>query len=897
MKNFLCIIFFLNSLYLSNAVIPTWDISKVGENKMTSSTIKYRIYINTWYEITLEMYRVLTKTGTGITKKNIVYMYGKDEGKVNEREVEFDSVGSFYHLNKRYYICPRGNYHLYDYTGGGYVKPNNFNSNSDFDFRCMYHEKTAIFFAFYTMNGKNSMYAVYIGNGADINTLALKQTIKDNLYDYKLSGGKTDNKYYMIALTKDSPDLKLHSIETFLEETSQKINIVGTKDVAPGRNYMRATFRSNDTAYRNDFFYITYNDLTSVTSGYTSKTTNYYGDLSNVKVEKNSTAAHFEFFEDLEIQEMKFMLNNRFVYYKLKLKGSSSTTKYYGIFDTKLNKIVFNTDQSLLYFIPDSETSMLAVTKDKAYKICAIKSNGDCVDYCSNKYYFDTEGNSCSSSDSCPNGKVLLVPSGVCHNKCDTKFYILKNGLCGLCKFFNPGGAEFKLIDGTKCLTTSEYDQTTMELYNNNLRLLKCKSGYSLKDNKCVSDIVCPPNCEECKSSTECTSCKEEFYLDDTNCLEHCSSRRGLDPTGKKCINCDDNACDQFKTDSCECINCKENYFISNKKCQSCDQNCKDCSIKADNCTSCQNNMFLEENKCYSCQNSDCKTKESDNCKCKECKEGFYIKNHICNSCMSVCKTCDGPSSCQECKDGYYKNSEGNCIVCPLNCKTKKSDNCKCATCSDGYFMDSNEECKQCGGQCKTCEISANKCTSCIKTDYFINENNACEKCDSNCQSCSIKKDNCTSCIDGKYLNKEIGTCESCSEFCLTCSDKAEENGDYNCLSCKNDTNSLYPYLILDDYNHTCVSNCTENGREFQNNSFICKPLYNGTDNGGTTKGNSEVDYLIWIFVIIVGVLLLIFSFCICKKCCCPGKDDNIINELSKELNDKEENEDINIIN
>ena len=56
--------------------------------------------------------------------------------------------------------------------------------------------------------------------------------------------------------------------------------------------------------------------------------------------------------------------------------------------DTKLNNVIFNTDEKLNYYMPFSDREMLAVTDSSIYKICAIKdaNNNGCVDYCENNY-------------------------------------------------------------------------------------------------------------------------------------------------------------------------------------------------------------------------------------------------------------------------------------------------------------------------------------------------------------------------------------------------------------------------------------------------------------------------------------------------------------------------------
>ena len=201
--------------------------------------------------------------------------------------------------------------------------------------------------------------------------------------------------------------------------------------------------------------------------------------------------------------------------------------------------------------------------------------------------------------------------------------------------------------------------------------------------------------------------------------------------------------------------------------------------------------------------------------------------------------------------------------------------------------MDANHECQNCSSPCKSCEESATNCTKCID-GFFMNEGEKCEKCDEiKCETCSSNKEHCDSCKVGKYLVKENSTCQNCDEHCETCSSGANEES-YNCLSCKTDTE--YKYLIKDDYLSTCVKNCTENGREFVENSFVCKPLKRDNNTEDDTKNNGkkdEKDYLLWIFVAVVGVLLIIITICICKKCCGDKNNNELIEEINTELDEK----------
>ena len=441
--------------------------------------------------------------------------------------------------------------------------------------------------------------------------------------------------------------------------------------------------------------------------------------------------------------------------------------------------------------MPHSETEMLALTKSEAYVICAMKdeSTGKCVDYCSEeKYYLDTEGNKCGSSE-CPSDKIMFVPSGVCIQSCDLDYYVTRNNTCGLCKYFYPDDYPYTLMGSNECLNEISLSNT-MEVYNLKLKIYKCINGYKASGNKCVVDKECPENCLEC-TNTACTKCNTSYFLNDGVCQEHCS--KGKSPNSdNECEDCNKKKCSNFEIDSCDCTECIESTFLKNKNCYDCDSSCKTCEGEATKCTSCQpGNQFLENNKCYDCGDGNCETKEA-NCKCKSCKSGFFLNsNYKCESCISDCTTCKDSKTCDKCKDDFYINTEGKCAKCPDSCATKKPGSCQCATCKEGYFMNADEECQECISPCNSCEKSANNCTSCID-GYFMNEIRECAQCDySKCKTCSLNKEHCESCNDGLYLVKENNTCQNCDEHCETCS-SGEEDGNYNCLSCKNDTDSIY---------------------------------------------------------------------------------------------------------
>ena len=83
---------------------------------------------------------------------------------------------------------------------------------------------------------------------------------------------------------------------------------------------------------------------------------------------------------------------------------------------------------------------------------------------------------------------------------------------CGLCRDLNSS-YPYKLINTTQCINDIPEEAV---IYNEQLKLLKCKSGYILNDTKCVPH--CYKTCETCSEYSDnedehnCLTCKEGFY-------------------------------------------------------------------------------------------------------------------------------------------------------------------------------------------------------------------------------------------------------------------------------------------------------------------------------------------------------------------------------------------------
>ena len=769
------------------------------------------------------MTRKIYKSDNTVNYTNTLYM-SYDYDHIVKKDVPFDFVESYYLINNEYIICPKGPYHPYNLNQEKYEIPNNFEEKGikNWDLKC-YKFDSDYLLIFYLINGnKNFFYRELISSG----TTGAMPSQDDELYDYKLDNQNTyqgkDKEYPMMALLQKDKKIYLKGKAIYLKAQKGQYEAGKTLELCSIKTYNQAYFNN----YTNSFYYMAYDNIHNFTSGYAITSSNEI-NVDNFGWENisSNTISPFEFLEEVEIEEMNIVLYNRFVYYKIKEKNNDEK-KYNGILDIVLNKVVFNTNETINYFIPYSNITILAITPSEAYKICIYKENGKCVEECTTGYKYDVDGNICSSSSSCEN-KITLIPNGICIDSCDERYYFKNETHCGLCRDVFPNENSYKIVNGTAC---REIDLNSMEYYNEDLKLLKCKDGFILKDNDCISEgNECYKLCEknQCTETSDdendqhCTGCINEYYLENGNCKKNCSERYMI--SGKICVPCQDNYCESFEINTCNCTNCLNGFYMNKSNlCDQCDSSCLKCEGNSDNCTECNNTYsFIFENKCINCS-TNCEEKESDNCKCKECNKGFYLKDFICNKCSDNCQTCEGNSD---------------------------------------------------------------YCTSCANNSFLNNENNKCEDCSTECESCFNERDNCTSCRDGKYLNSSH-KCENCSFKCKTCN-KGYIEGNDNCLSCYNDNEHIYKYLINDEDNKTCVENCTTIGREFSDDNKTCAPLKKSSQEGEETPDEKDADYFLWIFIIIIAIMLIVITICIFKKACYSNDKNNYFESIPDELDEK----------
>ena len=179
-----------------------------------------------------------------------------------------------------------------------------------------------------------------------------------------------------------------------------------------------------------------------------------------------------------------------------------------------------------------------------------------------------------------------------------------------------------------------------------------------------------------------------------------------------------------------------------------------------------------------------------------------YSCDENCNSCVN--------NVCEQCSYGYFKSGD-SCLSCGAGCRLCLSQT-ECSICYQGYFRNSQYQCIGCPVVCSTC--SNNVCSTCM-TGYQI-RNNIC--CPLGCRGCTLA--GCTSCFDGYYLNDV--TCAECSSDCLTC----DASG---CITCKTGFSKSDGVCVQNTCSVTGCQTCS---------GTSCKVCSTGyyLSNGGCTK-------------------------------------------------------------
>ena len=628
MKTIIIYIFIFGFINIACSVVPIWNLKKSSMDLFLKYKTNYRI-VDTAIHDNFHFYleTQLSKKESYAIKTNKLEL-GESNYQINSAPWE-DIESAYTNKKDKFYFCPKGKYHAYVYYKNNRTyeqlipKDFNENPNDNWELKCYYQHDLGYIFISY-LNSNKPLYQLEISSG---NFIYNKQ-IEQGINDYKWTTDKYNDKYKMIAILIKNNKIYLKDLYFSINQNDNNFSYDENKEniiIEELKSHFNLLFNNGNY----DFYWINYNNNSDFTSGFSFNSVINANDIGNIQININENSP-IEFLDDVTIKQMNFIPYTKFVYYEI--YNNIKKVTYHGIIDIILNKVIFNTDEEIKKFIPKSKNSMLALTKDSAYEICAIY-DGDynCLDTCNNptaKIIYDTQKpNLCyDTAIKCEN--YILMPNEVCIETCDENIFTIidDNNIkqCGLCRDLNKGNP-YKLINTKKCFSSPPEGT---KIINENLKLINCSDGYTLKNDTCIVD-KCNSHCKTCKGYSEdddnqmCISCKENKVVLNGNCI------------GK----------------------CPERYFVKDNNCNECDNSCFSCSENPTNCTSCIDGEYLDES------------------------------NHTCNNCTEHCKTCskgleNGNENCLSCDlNSQYKflvKAEGfdrNCVTgCPENTTLKKNE-------------------------------------------------------------------------------------------------------------------------------------------------------------------------------------------------------------------------------
>ncbi|OHS96483.1 hypothetical protein TRFO_37341 [Tritrichomonas foetus] len=456
------------------------------------------------------------------------------------------------------------------------------------------------------------------------------------------------------------------------------------------------------------------------------------------------------------------------------------------------NQAQICTECKLGFYIDSQSLCQPCSTIEGCITCNADKISNPICSKCNSSYYLDEENNICQNChESC-----LSCTNGTEYDCIEcSEDYIMKeteNGqICTKCKIENCTTCNDNFTECIECDKDSVLVSPTLCQF--------CANGTYLNNSECVP---CDKSCQTCDGGTnyDCITCAEGYTMKtDDNGTQFCSEKC-IVPHCQNCIP-DQNVCNQFEN----------NYYLENNQCKKCNIACETCTGPSNgDCLTCNKEegyTFSKSKKyCTNCieKLGVCISCESSVDICDLCEDGYQAVNGECKLCPFNCKTCTNNAKlCTQCKDGYeaHRNEKGEIIAC-TNCDDKNCLSCYatqyCSLCVDGYYL-SDFKCKKCDKACKKCfdsnHFACIECADGYEERFSINRK-YCSNCPSNCESCTEDLQTCIACEGGYYLNNNT-KCEKCDDSCLGC----EGSTHFDCIAC----NTNYTFAVDSDGRKYCT--------------------------------------------------------------------------------------------
>ena len=296
--------------------------------------------------------------------------------------MSFEELESAYtDKNGRYFICPKGRHHAYYLYPKGNIsmqelKPDNFDETGDWELNCYLQYTQNVFRKLFVFYFSKDEY-IYTMNDIESGKITPVGDTKFKIYSFRWTTTGSNDVYPMYAIIANKTHVAIEELD-FIISTDSKVETtikrIGNNTLIEIPKQKFNAFLSRDSK-NTQFFYFSYDiNNTNISSGYSAnlgeiKNYNKFSVVNNIK-------SPFEFFDEVNIEEIDFIPYSKYAYYKL--YNNNKNKYYYGFIDIELNKVIFNTDEPIKIFQPYSSNSMLAITSSSAFQICAIYNNGQC---------------------------------------------------------------------------------------------------------------------------------------------------------------------------------------------------------------------------------------------------------------------------------------------------------------------------------------------------------------------------------------------------------------------------------------------------------------------------------------------------------------------------------------
>ena len=189
-----------NLIGLIFSVLPIWNLKDSSVDLLPENTNQHSyIFTEKNYQMKAQLKKTITRSGSTITKTNLMYSetIGVTQNNVDYEDIE--SVCVLYSDNNKYVICPNGKYHpIYYYNNNNNLNTlyaGGIDNSKDWSLKCYKHD-TGFIFVFYLNYGINFYYTAKPTE--NLNGRNHFDEI-NNIFDFKLNNGNSGT-YAMAAI-------------------------------------------------------------------------------------------------------------------------------------------------------------------------------------------------------------------------------------------------------------------------------------------------------------------------------------------------------------------------------------------------------------------------------------------------------------------------------------------------------------------------------------------------------------------------------------------------------------------------------------------------------------------------------------------------------------------------